>query len=235
MINKLCMCGCNFIVNNSRNNYINGHNSRKYTINHNAFDNLNSEEVCYWVGFIAADGSLDIKNKVLTIKLAPKDYGHLVKFSKFINSNRPINILVNTTSQPELRINSNNIYDTLCSYGIIPNKSERDFSITNDTLINSKDFWRGVIDGDGCLSFDTGKRLIIHLCGNYALLLQYVKFVYVNVKVNLNIRPVGNIYQVALCGSNAIKLVSLLYKDSVMYLDRKMELAKTIFKCFRED
>lgn len=52
--------------------------------NRHIFDNIDNEEKAYWLGFILADGYLNLDKHMLRIKLGNKDKQHLIKFIKFI-------------------------------------------------------------------------------------------------------------------------------------------------------
>ena len=60
---------------------------RKYDIE-NYLDDLNDDDVCYWLGFIFADGNV-YRNK-LRVALSAKDLTHLEKLRDFISPNRPL-------------------------------------------------------------------------------------------------------------------------------------------------
>ena len=52
--------------------------------NRHIFDKINSQEKAYWLGFILADGYLNVDKHMLRIKLGDKDKHHLEKFIQFI-------------------------------------------------------------------------------------------------------------------------------------------------------
>ena len=61
---------------------------RKSYINLNYFEEINTPEKAYWLGFLAADGY--IVGNELNIQLEKKDKEHLRKFSNAINGNLTI-------------------------------------------------------------------------------------------------------------------------------------------------
>ena len=73
---------------------------KKYTLNENIFNIIDSEEKAYWMGFIWCDGYNGIrhrnKNKTYEFKLSimSEDYQHLEKFNTFLQSNREIKYYV---------------------------------------------------------------------------------------------------------------------------------------------
>jgi hypothetical protein len=62
----------------------------------NFFNNLDSEEKTYWLGFICADGWLDERDKAVGISLSKKDKQHLKKFADLLGIE--IKDYVNNTS-----------------------------------------------------------------------------------------------------------------------------------------
>jgi len=58
--------------------------SRKYNLNENFFDKIDSEEKAYMLGFIYADGNNLFKINRISIQLAKKDEDILIKFSKLL-------------------------------------------------------------------------------------------------------------------------------------------------------
>jgi len=53
--------------------------------NRHIFDKINTPEKAYWLGFIVADGYLNVERRMLRIKLGNKDKHHLEKFILFLN------------------------------------------------------------------------------------------------------------------------------------------------------
>lgn len=60
-------------------------NSRRFNVNHDYFEKIDSEEKAYWLGFIAADGYVNKANCV-GVTLASKDHAHLLKLAKATES-----------------------------------------------------------------------------------------------------------------------------------------------------
>ena len=57
--------------------------NRKYSFNENIFDEIDTAEKAYWIGFITADGYVNEEKNFLTIKLQYRDKNHLKKIDKF--------------------------------------------------------------------------------------------------------------------------------------------------------
>ena len=62
----------------------------KFTVNHDSFNSIKTEEQAYWLGFMYADGY--VSSGYVGLSLAVRDSFHLEKFKSFLNSNHNINI-----------------------------------------------------------------------------------------------------------------------------------------------
>jgi len=122
---------------------------RQYTLNENAFSNLTPES-SYWLGFIAADGSISKRNNVHLIRvlLNPIDRHHIEKFQKFIGSSHPIYNY--STKSIQVTISNKQMYDDLFRYGIEPRKTYLSKSHISKIPDNYKKYFiAGLFDGDG--------------------------------------------------------------------------------------
>ena len=55
--------------------------------NRHIFENIDTEEKAYWLGFILADGYLNTDKHMVRIKLGDVDKKHIEKFIAFIGGN----------------------------------------------------------------------------------------------------------------------------------------------------
>ena len=93
-----------------------------------------NEKSFYLAGFIAADGSLQKRkySKILKITLSSKDKEHLNKLKAIINSDHPIKeydvkpskLVKKYHRASEIQIVSNQMFDDLAKFNIIPNKTK---------------------------------------------------------------------------------------------------------------
>lgn len=101
--------------------------------------------------------------------------------------------------------------------------------IPHDKLKNSRDFWRGCVDGDGCLHFvqtNKQKYWTIDLVGTSDTCLEFRNYILMNnienqrniIKANSN-----NLYRLCYASKIAKQVSSLLYKDASVYLERKYQ------------
>lgn len=127
--------------------------NKKYRVDENVFDRIDTPEKAYWLGFIAADGG--IGKNYLNITLQKRDKEHLEKFKKFLKSNLPIK-LTKDKKYAKIFVSRKNIIKSLEKYGILPRKSKR-LIFPNINTRYHPDFIRGYFDGDGCLSINVSR------------------------------------------------------------------------------
>ncbi len=218
---------------------------RKYLFNENYFEKVNNEEKAYWLGFITADGGINIPGHgrpsgyVLCINLKGDDKGHLEKFQTALGRKGPIYDAVSNfnTSVARLQIGCKKFVCDLIKLGLSPKKS---FSCKpwkgKKSLM--RHYWRGVFDGDGSISKIAIKlkkggsypAWKLALNGNERFVDAFRNFVIGNgcYKEGCK-RPHYNIYKIAWGGVLPPKqIVNIIYKDANIFLERKMVLAKEL-------
>jgi len=201
----------------------------------------------YWVGFLMADGSVGTNTRVsdaasiIQLGLARRDEAHVEKFKTFLGSEHKIARRRNGSSN--FQFQSQSIANKLISLGVTPKKSVR--AEANPVLVNSPDFWRGVIDGDGSLVLHKTKyrrkrtnELVIYvrpgleLVGSKPLLTQWLTYVKKHCKTNSNVVKHKSIFKVALSGEAAYSMIRLLYANPIEFLDRKRKKASELLNQF---
>lgn len=195
--------------------------SRGSSLNETVFDIL-TPEALYWIGFLYADGHIR-KEKEFSIELEIelKDISHLEKYKKFFNCNKEIKIFDNSC---KLKLYSKVLHQKLKDLGFTNRKSWD--AIPHILLKNSRDFWRGVIDGDGSLS-NQHEGAFIHLCGTKETTDEFIFFLKRNgFETEAESRRClkGHVlHQVSWGFKKARFVANLLYKDSEVYLERKYQ------------
>ena len=95
--------------------------------------------------------------------------------------------------------------------------------------MQSRDFWRGVVDGDGSLGLLASGYAYFGLVGSRRLLEAFLVFLQSNgLGARMTIRPDKTIFQVATAGHIAERIVSFLYENATVALDRKAASAAKI-------
>lgn len=212
-------------------------NSRKLQYNQDYFENIDTEDKAYWLGFIIADGCIAEKTNQacvtpmlsLNIMLSAKDKNHLEKFKKCIEYSGDVKIQTVFTQGMNrdyaiIRITNKKLCSDLAKWGVLPRKTfdcKFPYNIPNNLY---KHFIRGYWDGDGYLA---KTKLQIGCIGNTKFIKSIQTVCLCNVveltKVKIGItHPTKGIATYDKGGSNQSKLLAQwLYKDANIYLDRK--------------
>ena len=218
--------------------------NRKYKLNENYFENIDSHEKAYWLGFIAADGCVyetGSGSKVLSFNLNYRDKNHLDKFLKAINSTAVIKIIDGagfgaSTKIASLQINSNKMVKDLNNLGIVQRKS----LILSKPNIEEKyyyDWIRGYFDGDGSITVELSNgNSQINFLGTKEVL-DFIQEVLRPEKINKlhqnNLNK--NTFSLTYGGKSLIlQLLDKFYKDPIVYLDRKYEKVLKVYSRFEE-
>lgn len=192
-----------------------------YTLDETVFDIL-TPDACYWLGFLHADGHIT-KSRGYGIELVQHkdDINHLEKFISFLKST--IKVTKAEGNCMRVRIGSEIIHNRLRELGFTHDKSYS--ADPHDLLKDSKDFWRGCIDGDGGV-YDYKATPQVFLCGTLETVFDFIIFCSKQAKIKEKYpSKFGGrvLYQVHYYGEDARKVATLLYKDSTTFLDRKYE------------
>lgn len=209
------------------------------SLREDAFD-IPTPDALYWIGFLYADGHIEKDVPYVTVTLGEKDKGHLEKFSQFMGGY--LNIREVTQSKKgapgqvnfdykyyRVGFNCKQVHSKLMDYGFTHNKT---LSLDPHPLLkNSRDFWRGVVDGDGWLCYTGDKRAdgkynycAVGLSGTEATIVEFISFVEsagIKTMCTPKKRKGANVWQVDIHGTPAIAVSKLLYQDATTYLDRK--------------
>lgn len=111
--------------------------------------NTTTNDSCYWAGFLAADGSVDINN---TISFELKDKDAVVAFKEFTKSEHEIGEATTKSSYRIRFISSSICKDLLYNFNISVNKTHNMHIPLFADLNNYAAYYRGFFDGDGCFT-----------------------------------------------------------------------------------
>jgi hypothetical protein len=139
--------------------------TRKYSLNESFFENIDSEEKAYVLGFVYADGNNKTQGSGLMFTLNTEDIEILEKIKKALNSDAKISIYETSGYKlgkcAHIDFNSYKISKDLTDKGAPPNKT---YKIVFPLFLEEKlipHFIRGYFDGDGCIW--NGKRKKMHV------------------------------------------------------------------------
>ncbi len=210
-------------------------NQKYYDINRLFFKEINNEASAYFLGFLYADGCVQIKNNAYTvsIKLKSNDQMIIEKFRDIMSPSSPVKISKNKgsdTTYSYFRINQKEICEQLITHGCVPNKSlilNFPTTIPNELI---RHFLRGYSDGDGTIyknqkTINTIWKIIStkQFCNKTAKILKEE----LKIKCSQSLsRPKTNQITTTLAvgGNLQVKRVlDWLYQDATIYLPRKYE------------
>jgi len=208
---------------------------KHYTLNKNIFKKINNQKKAYWLGFIAADGSL-FHNKLM-ITLAIKDKQHIYKFKRFLKSNHLIkNIVNNGYPSAMFSISNKDLIKSILKLGIPYRKS---YNLKDFPKIHKKyyrHFIRGMFDGDGCFNITkvgNHRKLRLLFIGTIKMVKLIQKELIKHCKLNkTKLRIPKNSPTSAYLeykGNKQLKRIyNYLYKGSTICLERKKEIADSV-------
>lgn len=215
-----------------------GYKKSPYHCDYHYFDNIDTEEKAYWLGFLITDGWIscdeEANSGVVGLELQYGDIGHLKKLNKCLKGNYRITdrwrkCPISNNQKPNhmcvLRIYSITMYRALINLGL---SSDKTYSVGFPDIPHKlmRHFIRGLFDGDGgfCLtnqSFNIDITTVSdRLCKDFmdytkSIGIHFYDYSYISSYGTLTHRPTLN--QV----SDKMKFLDYIYQDSNIYLDRK--------------
>lgn len=225
--------------------------SSQYYYNKRYFYNIDTPEKAYWLGFMAADGSVNYRpqkrNYEVCIKLKSTDANHLKKFNKALEGNVDVKINkprltyfngqkpVEVTSC-QIRFYSKEFAEGLMKNGIVTNKTYEGVTIPS---LSDELMWMyilGFCDGDGFISVPKENERYGYRIGfstsDFSLLKTFKKFMEkqgltVSKVTTDSIKPHTTIptYKLDIRHRDSVKkFINNTYKKSSVSLDRKYEI-----------
>lgn len=209
-------------------------NQRKYFINDNYLDNIDCEDKAYFLGFLAADGTIQSDGSI-KIALSSIDKELLIKFQKVLETNYPIrdSITKDGFNISTFVFRSNNIREQLTKYNIVKNKT---YTYTFPNNLEQKyisSFIKGYWDGDGTICLSGGYPRT-SLCSYKRDFLEEVvnklESIYEIPRVNVYKKKDSNTWYFQYSKISSEKLYRLFYsKPSYLFLERKYLKFKELF------
>lgn len=205
----------------------------KYYVDENYFEEINTPEKAYWLGFLYADGSIkEIGNNYrLDLGLSTIDKEWIDVFNNCISSNYPI--YTQTTKinnkeflQSRLCITSNKLCNDLIKLGIVPNKTYCDIFPEDipDNFLHH--YIIGVFDGDGCITGSKSK-VQLQVTNNKRFCEWYKNKIHYLIGKSGGVSKYSdkdNVYRWRMGGIKQVKLfTNLIYNFSCLKLFRKKE------------
>jgi intein-encoded DNA endonuclease-like protein len=224
---------------------------RRYNINQDYFETIDTEEKAYWLGFLAADGTIRLRHggaekkkrgSSIVLKLAVKDEHHVDKFQKIFGIESRISYHrdytktrkgeVSFSDACRVSINSNKLIDDIIDKGVTPRKSQTlDRPNIKDEYQNH--FIRGYFDGNGTITFNTKdavkenhnvvKNFNIGFACFSDKFKEYLKEEIGKLNILLRDEPP---YSLSIKNmKDGVVFINYIYKDATVFLERKKEIS----------
>jgi hypothetical protein len=206
--------------------------NRRYGVNHNYFEVIDTEEKAYWLGFLFADGYIRERKSgnSLEMKLSIKDVDHLNTFKKCIESDHLIKESYNkvkykggvsTSHMVHLAIYSTKLVNSIKLAGV---HSRKTFTIGKPNIDEFliPHFIRGYFDGDGSFSFNPEKY--INKTQIVSASDEFKDFIINELnKNNIKINLYSEIKLQIQNKMDNLKFYDYIYQNAKIYLNRKKE------------
>lgn len=222
----------------------------KYYFNKKYFDEINTEDKAYWIGFIWGDGYAMKRRRqvspVYEFKLDLVDKDQVIKFKQALDSNHPIKTYYQkrwgkNAVVYRLYIANNyfvkNLFD---NYGLIPNRFDASKLLSRIPPRLYNHFIRGILDAEGSISdyyikdprWGSLNRKMTVRFYTYEELLTFIQDTFYKNKLIKNISQTrkrhkdrdGYCQELSYSGTQQVpKILNYLYQDAHIYLDRKYE------------
>lgn len=200
--------------------------SRRYKIhNENFFEEIDSFEKAYWLGFLFADGYNNEKDGRVIISLQKKDMKFLEKLRAVFYKNRPLYFIEQNRAY-SLTINSRKVSYDLGRLGCIQNKSLKLSFPQNLSSELLSHFIRGYLDGDGCISFMDKKHKTpqVQICSSnlFCKQLQYIILEKIGIRFNIFTQK-DKRWSICYIGGTkkVLSFLDWVYSDAREFLPRK--------------
>lgn len=212
-------------------NNINIRRHYRQSFNENYFDNIDTNNKAYLLGFLYADGCIQ-KNNVVSIVVHEKDREILEMYASELNATNTINKVSN---KQHVRISfcSKHMCDTLIGMGCGHNKTNK-LDFPNISEQYKYDFIRGFMDGDGCISVtDKGEHKYISLSFTGTLeMMQSLKEIF---NVNNDIKFYRNAYCIHIGKTeDVLRILENIYSDATLYMSRKYNKYREFIEWYKE-
>ena len=208
--------------------------SRRLPLNDNAFSRPLGVCALYWAGVLAADGCVCLSGAgQKCVGFTSKDRSFVEDFRRFLLSDLKVKELRGAIFQ--LDVYSTQLFDDLVALGITPRKS-LNLKVVGE-LSASPDFWRGAVDGDGCIHWQGNTPVVVLSSSSIAFAGQFQEFCgCIGVKsARYVVSGTGSKhpgYQVRISGCVCRLLLEFLYRPSAIALHRKKILAEEVLEFY---
>lgn len=191
----------------------------RYSVNYNFFSEWTPESA-YVFGFIAADGYVECGNRnFLQIELQYQDSCILKQIKQMMQYEG--SIVYPKRGTVKLYISNRKLVEDIIALGMPAN--DKTFTMKYPESLPDKmlpHFLRGLLDGDGSVVKHNNKARVVFL-GTEALLMAIKSKLSISNKIIHKGNKDRGVDQLSISGKKAHAILSWLYTDATMYLERK--------------
>ena len=206
---------------------INSDKLRKYNYNtcESVFKKIDTEEKAYWLGFLYADGCINIGNSKIELFLKEEDIEHLKKYRKFLGLEEKPLFKKEKDGKIGYRFEFSSyvVKDQLAKLGCLPQKTHI-LKFPTEKQVPKKlihHFIRGYMDGDGCI-YVSNNKISLEILGTHDFLEGYKNWVNLGNSKIYNFKH-SDIKRVCNSNAQALDILSRIYNNANIYLKRKYE------------
>lgn len=220
----------------------NGIKSKTLHINHSFFSNITTEKQAYWLGFLFAEGHLEVKRNCLGLRLGQDELKTIENFKTDIESEHKI-CRDSKNGAWYVKMSSPQITKDLQRYEFGGKKSGK---IKLPKLSNKliQHFIRGYFDGDGWITLNnkTNSHVVCGFASCSSLMIKELQNFLVKNKIihktkivkryRKNKNPNHNdFYCLHICGLEVVfSMYNFLYNNATVFMPRKKERFEQIFQ-----
>ena len=205
--------------------------NRLYAVDEHAFDTI-TEEAAYWWGFLYADGSVNKRSVILSLKW--DDLDHVEKFKEFMKSEAPIKkyghkLGCDIHYACYIGITSQHLANRMTELGIVPHRTRFDCVKDNLSQDMIRHWIRGFFDGDGTV-YNSGGRFCVGFMGSLEVI-EWIRgcIPFVDKNKRIHKHSISNVFYLIFSGNNiSRKITDYLYSGQTLYMDRKYNLSTLI-------
>lgn len=196
--------------------------------NHNYFENVDSIDKAYFLGWMISDGAIiesktrNNRTKVVSLEIQNNDKYILELFAKSLDADPDVVKVFNKRNHAHIRFASEKMANDLKKYGVVPRKSFITFlPILDDDLMPH--LIRGIFDGDGTITIDKQGCGHFAFYGSEKLCTQIREYLHMKIGLNKNKVSKSTCYHVWYGGKKPVEVLKqYMYQNcGEYYLKRK--------------
>lgn len=210
------------------------------------FEEIDSEEKAYFLGFMFADGYVykGSKNaKAVGLEIHIRDIELIHKLKELLNTSNKVKYRKRANTEVcSINVYSTKMANDLEKYGIVQNKTKVTKHLPDIAIPYRRHFLRGLLDGDGWVTIDKKGYFHVGFVSFHKSIAEDFQKAcnsLIEDKNHSSITTKGKKCSGYVCAFQSQKqvkqLMTALYKDSTIYLTRKRELVEPLLCEFNND